>query len=104
MSAETRFAEQEWSVVAAAPLLAAMSVMAAGRRHGVRVTMAVTRAYGAARAQYGSGLLETLLKTSPAGAMKRPGNRADLDQAAPEALEEATAVLARRASAEERAE
>ena len=90
--------------MAAAPLLAAMSVMAAGRRHGVRETMAVARAYGAARAKYGSDLLEALLETSPAGAMKRPGNRTDLDQAAPEALEEATAVLARRASAEERAE
>ena len=44
-----RFTGDEWSLLADAPLLAAMKVLAAGRRGNIRGTLAVARECAAAR-------------------------------------------------------
>src|SRR4051812_16526332 len=95
----TRFSTQEWSVIAGAPLLAAMSVIA-GDRGGMRSTRAAVRGYRDARRAYDTELLRELLATPPADAIQRPRDRDALRHEAPAALREAMEILERVASAE----
>src|SRR3954451_7998608 len=67
-----RFTTHEWSVVAGAPLLAAMWVLA-DTRGGMRATLA--GAYRDAAGDYDSELLRELHATAPADAIKRPHDR-----------------------------
>jgi hypothetical protein len=103
MTSTKRFRTQEWSVIAGAPLLAAMSVIAGGRGR-VRSTMAAVRGYQDARGSYDSELMRELLATPPADTIKRPRDREALRAEAPAALRQATEILERVASPEERAE
>jgi hypothetical protein len=103
MTSTQRFSTQEWSVIAGAPLLAAMSVIAGGRG-GMRSTLAAVRGYRDARGSYDSELMRELLATSPADAIERPRDRDALHAEAPAALRQAMEILERVASAQERAE
>jgi hypothetical protein len=89
-----RFTTQEWSVVAGAPLLAAMWVLA-DTRGGMRATLAVASAYRDAAGHYDSELLRELLATAPADAIKRPRDSDALRREAPAALRHALDIVAR---------
>jgi hypothetical protein len=103
MNSTKRFSTQEWSVIAGAPLLAAMSVIAGGRA-GMRSTLAAVRGYRDARGSYDTELMRELLATPPADAIERPRDRQALRAEAPAALRQAMAILEPVASAQERAE
>jgi hypothetical protein len=103
MTCTTRFSTQEWSMIAGAPVLAAMSVIAGGRG-GMRSTLAAARGYRDARGSYDTELMRELLATPPADAIERPRDREALRAEAPAALRRAMGMLQRVASAEERAE
>jgi len=101
MTAKAEFNADEWSVVAGAPLLGAMMVIAADRGGTVRESVAVAKAYGEAREQYDGELMSALLATPPATAVQRPESPADLPDQAKAALREAVAILERVATEDE---
>ncbi len=103
MTSTERFTAHEWSVIAGAPLLAAMSVIA-GDRGGMRSTLAAVRGYREAHGSYDTELMRKLLATPPADAIERPRDREALRHEAPDALRQAMEILKRVASVEERAE
>jgi hypothetical protein len=98
-----RFSAQEWSVIAGAPLLAGMFVIAGGRG-GMRSTLAAVRGYRDARGAYHTELMRELLATPPADAIQRPRDREALRAEAPAALRQAMEILERVASTVERGE
>ena len=95
MTGKAEFNAEEWSVVAGAPLLGAMMVIAAERGGSVRESVAVAREYAAARERYEGELMSALLATPPATAVKRPDGPDDLRAQATETLREAVAILER---------
>ena len=95
MTAKAEFNADEWAVVAGAPLLAAMMVIAADRGGSVRESVAVARAYADARDQHDGELMSALLATPPAAAVKRPDSPADPRDQATATLREAVAILER---------
>jgi hypothetical protein len=95
MTAKAEFNAEEWSVVAGAPLLSAMMVIAADRGGSVRESVAVAKAYAEAREQYEGELMSALLATPPAAAVKRPDSSDDLHDQAMSTLREAVAILER---------
>ncbi|HEV2774966.1 MAG TPA: hypothetical protein VGV90_05190 [Solirubrobacteraceae bacterium] len=95
MTAKAEFNAEEWSVVAGAPLMAAMMVIAADRGGSVRESVAVARAYAEAREQYDGELMSALLATPPATAVKRPDSSDDLRGQASATLREAVGILER---------
>jgi len=98
-----RFSAQEWSVIARAPLLAAMSVIA-DDRGGMRSNLAAVRGDRDARGLYDTELMRELIAMPPADAIERPRDREALRHEAPAGLRPAMDVLERVASAEERAQ
>jgi hypothetical protein len=99
MTSTKRFSTQEWSVIAGAPLLAAMSGSAGGRG-GMRSTLAAVRGYRDARDSYDTELMRELLDTPSADAIERPRDREALRAEAAAALRQAKEILDRVASAE----
>ena len=95
MTAKAEFNAEEWSVVAGAPLLSAMMVIAADRGGSVRESVAVGKAYAAAREQHDGELMSALLATPPATAVQRPANAEDLHGQATAQLREAVAIIER---------
>ena len=95
MTAKAEFNAEEWAVVAGAPLMAAMMVIAADRGGSVRESVAVARAYAEAREQYDGELMSALLATPPATAVKRPDSSDDLRDQASATLREAVGILER---------
>ena len=101
MTAKAEFNAEQWSVVAGAPLLAAMMVIAADRGGSVRESVAVARAYAQAREQHEGELMSALLATPPAAAVQRPAKPEDLHDQATAQLREAVAILERVGSEDE---
>src|SRR4051812_35021521 len=99
----TDFTPQQWSVIAGAPLLAAMWVIADSRA-SARATLAALRAYRHAPGSYDTELLHELLATPPAAAIRRPQDRDTLRREAPAALREAIEIVDRDATTDEQAE
>src|SRR4051812_39431786 len=99
----TNFTPQQWSVIAGAPLLAAMWVIA-DSRGAARATLAVVRAYRDARGSYETELLRELLATPPADAINRPHDRDALRRQAPAALRQAIELIDRVATTHEQDE
>ena len=95
MTGKAEFNAEEWSVVAGAPLLAAMMVIAADRGGSIRESVAVGRAYTEAREQHEGELMSALLATPPATVVKRPDSPTDLHDQATTTLREAVATLER---------
>src|SRR3954453_17228244 len=102
-TAANRFTPQEWSIVAGAPLLAAMWVLA-DEGGGMRATLDVVGAYRAAAGDYDTELLRELLAASSADAMKRPHDRGALRRDAPASLRQARDIVERVGTVQERAE
>jgi hypothetical protein len=102
MTAKAAFNAEEWSVIANAPFLTAMLVIAADRGGTVRETVAISRAYAAAREQPAGELLQAVLSSppsiDPATAPKTPE---DLRREAPATLRQAVGILERVATGEE---
>src|SRR5213592_1937970 len=99
----TKFTPQQWSVIAGAPLLAAMWVVA-DCRATARATLAAVRGYQHAPGTYDTELLHELLATSPADAIKRPHDRDALRREAPAALRRAIEIIDRVAIIDEQDE
>jgi len=95
MTGKAEFNAEEWSVVAGAPLLSAMMVIAAERGGSVRESVAVAKRYGEARGQFEGEFMSALLATPPAGAVKRPDSPEDLHDQATATLREAVSILER---------
>ena len=101
MTGKADFNAEEWSVVAGAPLLSAMMVIAAGRGGSVRESVAVARAYAEAREQHDGELMRELLATPPASSVQRPASSEGVGDQATAALREAIAILDRVATEDE---
>lgn len=102
MTTKAAFNAEDWSVIAIAPFLTAMLVIAADRGGTVRETMAISRAYGASREQHPDGLLAEILSTPPAiDPSTAPRSAEDLRHEAPATLRRAVAILERTATIEE---
>lgn len=102
MTTKAAFNAEEWAVVANAPFLTAMLVIAADRGGTVRETLAISRAYAAAREQESGELLRAVLTTpasiDPKTAPKTPD---ELRTEAPATLRRAVGILERVATDDE---
>jgi hypothetical protein len=102
MTTKAAFNAEEWSVIANAPFLTAMLVIAADRGGTVRETMAITRAYASTREEQADGLLREVLATPPSiDPAKRPRTPEDLRREAPATLRQAVEILNRVADEDE---
>ena len=102
MTEKAAFNAEEWSVVTTAPFLTAMLVVAADRGGTVRESMAISRAYAAARDKQPGPLLQAVLSTPPSIDPKTAARTPeDLRRNAPETLRRAVAILERVATGEE---
>ena len=102
MTSKAQFNAEEWTKVANAPALVALLVIAADRGGTVRESVAVSRAYAAAREEHKGELLQAILSTPPAiDAAKAPRTPEDLRREAPAALREAVGILERVAADDE---
>jgi hypothetical protein len=96
------FDAEQWTTVTTAPLLTALLVIAADRGGTVRESVAISRAYAAAREQQPSPLLRAILSTPPAfDPASAPRTPEDLRREAPETLRRAIAILEQVATDEE---
>lgn len=102
MTTKADFNAEDWSVVANAPYLTGLLVVAADRGGTVRETVAISRAYAAAREQYKDELIQAILTTPPAfDPSTAPRTPDDLRREAPDTLRKAIAILERVATADE---
>jgi hypothetical protein len=102
MTTKAAFNAEEWALIARAPVLVGMLVVAADRGGTVRESVAVSRAYADARDQHQDGLLRELLTTPPAiDPATGPRTPEDLRRDAPETLRRAVSTLAQHATDEE---
>ena len=95
MTAKAEFNAEEWAVVAGAPLLTAMMVIAADRGGSVRESVAVAKAYAEARDTHDGEFMSALLASPPAASVQRPDSSDDLREQATAALREAISILER---------
>lgn len=102
MTEKAAFDAEQWTVITTAPLLTALVVIAADRGGTVRESVAISRAYAAARDHNPGPLLQAVLSTPPAlDAANAPKSPDELRREAPEALRRAIATLERIATDEE---
>jgi hypothetical protein len=102
MTTKAAFNAEEWSVIATAPYVTAMLVVAADRGGTVRETMAISRAYQSAREQATDPLLQAILATPPTiDPTTTPRTAEDLRREAPATLRRAVAILERAATEDE---
>ena len=103
MTTKAAFNAEEWSVICNAPFLTAMLVIAADRGGTVRESMAISRAYAAAREGKDAGeLLRAVLATPPAiDPAAAPRTPEDLRREAPATLRQAVQTLDRVATEDE---
>lgn len=102
MTAKADFNADEWTTITDAPLMAAMRVVTAERGGAIRESLAVARAYAAARETHGeSALLDAVVATPPTPDPSRFGPGTDVAAAAAERLREAVSVLEAKAAPED---
>lgn len=106
MTTKAAFNAEDWSVVTTAPALTGLLVVAAGRGGTIRETVAISRAYAAAReAQPGELLLEVLGSPASAGPPGgAPRDAQELQRIVLTRLREAIRILDLGATPEEVAE
>lgn len=94
MTAKAAFDAEQWTVVTSAPFLIAALVIAADRGGTVRETMAISKAYEAARQSDPGELLRAVLVTPPAiDPATAPRTPEDLRRDAPATLRRAIEIL-----------
>jgi hypothetical protein len=102
MTTKAAFNAEEWAVVTTAPLLVGMLVIAADRGGSVRESVAISRAYAAARGQEPGELLREILATPPAlDPSTAPKDDERLRATAPAQLRQAVRMLERLATDDE---
>lgn len=101
MTTKADFNAEEWSTVAEAPLLAGMRVIAAERGGTIRESLAVGRAYAAAREGAGESELLDALVASPPGVDRAKIEGGDVAAASMARLREAVGVLQQKATPED---
>jgi hypothetical protein len=101
MTSKSAFNAEEWAVVAEAPALAALRVVAADRGGTVRETLSLARAYAEARKRGGSGLLDELVSSPPQLDPSRFKNSDELGRQGAQRLREAVEIVERKATPEE---
>jgi|SRR5215210_934504 len=97
MTTKSEFNADEWERVARAPALGAVTVMLADRGGAIRESLALGKAYAAARSEGGSELIEQLVASPPSldpESVKQP------DQI-PERIREAVRTVEQKATPEE---
>ena len=97
MTTKSEFNGDEWERVARAPALGAVTVMLADRGGAIRESLALGKAYAAARSEGGSELIEQLVASPPSldpESVKQP------DQI-PERIREAVRTVEQKATPEE---
>jgi hypothetical protein len=100
MTTKAAFNAEEWTVLVNAPALTALLVIAADKGGTVRETLAMSKAYAAAREQEHGPLLKEILATPPSVG-PAPRNADDLRREAPTTLRRAIAILERLATDDE---
>jgi hypothetical protein len=100
MTTKAAFNAEEWTVLVNAPALTALLVIAADKGGTVRETLAMSKAYAAAREQEHGPLLKEILATPPSVG-PAPRNADDLRREAPTMLRRAIAILERLATDDE---
>ena len=102
MTTKADFNAEEWDIVAQAPLLAGMSVVAASRGGTLRESMAMAKTYAEARKQQGaSELLDALVASPPAVDPSHLQQRDDVAKVVTERLREAVRLMEQKATPEE---
>ena len=101
MTTKSEFNAEEWDQVAQAPALAALMVILADRGGSIRETIALGKAYGAARREGGSELTEELVSSPPHLDRKSLGAAEELRTQLPERIKSAIALVDRKATPEE---
>lgn len=105
MTTKAAFNAEDWSVVTAAPAMTGLLVVAAGRGGTIRESVALSRAYAAAReAQPGELLRELLESPAAVGPRRAPHSTEELEQLALARLRAAIRILDLGATEEEVAE
>jgi len=97
MTTKTEFNADEWERVARAPALAGVMVALADRGGTFRESLALGKAYTAARQDGGSELLEQLVASPPSLDPKSAGQPAQI----PEQIREAVRIVDEKATPEE---
>ena len=102
MTTKADFNAEEWDIVAQAPLLAGMSVVAASRGGTLRESMAMAKTYAEARKQQGaSELLDALVASPPAVDPSQLQQGDDAAKVVTERLREAVRLMEQKATPEE---
>jgi hypothetical protein len=101
MTSKSAFNAEEWAVVAEAPALAALRVVAADRGGTVRESLSLARAYAEARKRGGGGLLDEIVSTPPQLDPSRFKNPDELGRQGSQRLREAVEIVERTATPEE---
>ncbi|HEX2161466.1 MAG TPA: hypothetical protein VHF88_06570 [Thermoleophilaceae bacterium] len=102
MTRKADFNAEEWSTLVEAPLLAGMRVVTAGRGGTIRESMAIGKAYAAARQQHGeSELLDDLVSSPPAMQPPRVGSADEVPRVVDEHLRKAVGILETKATPDE---
>jgi hypothetical protein len=102
MTTKAAFSPEEWKAVLEGPPTAGMIVVTAARGGTIRETIAMSKAYAAARAQHGaSELLDEIVTAKPQLDHTRYHSADELRDAGLARLREAVAVLGGKATPEE---
>jgi len=103
MATKADFNAEEWTSVTEGPMLAGLQVVAAERGGTIRESLAVAKAYAAARKEQGaSPLLDEIVATPPAMDPKRvKESGGDIKAFATEALSKAVATIDSKGSPED---
>ena len=100
MTTKADFNAEEWSTLVEGPLLAGMSVVAAERGGTIRESLAIGKAYAAARQDHGeSPLLDEIASSPPAldpNKVREAGG--DMQQFATSRLQEAVTIIGSKAT------
>ena len=103
MTTKADFNAEEWSTLVEAPLFAGMTVVAAERGGTIRESLAIGKAYAAARQQHGeSALLDEIVSSPPAldpNRLREAGG--DVRQLATSRLQAAVAIVQAKAAGED---
>ena len=98
---KSEFNAEEWERVAQAPALAALMVMVADRGGAIRESIALGKAYAAARRDDGSELIQGLVQTPPRLNPADFGPADQLRAALPQRIEEALRTVEAKATPDE---
>jgi hypothetical protein len=101
MATKADFNAEEWSRIVEAPALAALRVIAADRGGTFRESLSLARAYGEARQQGGSQLMEELVSSAPQIEPAQLRGPDELREHAAGRLQEALRTVEEKGTAEE---